>query len=731
MTLLPDSPWPAASLEQVEAAVGAPVSVVGLKELDRLEPGTTELLQRSPFAGIGYLDEQGAPVSTFVGGPEGFATVEDPRQVSLRLPDDAPPPRQGSGVGLVFLFPGVGEVLRVNGAVTATEHPRVRLRVEEVYVHCARAISRAALWDLPTARVRDLATPARAADPSGPLDDPEVAKVMANSPFLVLTSFAADGSADTSPRGDAPGFVHRLDADTLAIPDRKGNRRADTFHNLVDDPRISLAALVPGTSEVALVHGVGAMTTDPAVLAPMALNGVPPHAALLVRVHGAHVRQVQPIADAALWSDTSREVTARVPDLNALASRHIAQNSGAGAGAVMSFLVRLLETRPGLMTSVTRLGIGRALAREGYPPAGNDSRRRQARIVSLRRESADIVSVRLRALDRGGFTFLPGQFFTVATRVEGRMLRRAYSASDLPGKVLRLSIKRDDGGVVSTHFHRDARRGDVVELTGPSGEFTPLAAGGTHDLVLIGVGSGITPLHCTVRAALHAEGGRRVILLYGCRTEDIAFRRSLDRLAAKHPDRLVVRYLLSRPTPGWTGGVGRIGPQTLPALLDGAAVGDDATYWVCGPEGLMAGVREVLAGRGIPDSRIHEERFARGVPADHVEGPPETMTVTRNGTPLGELTVPGDSTILEAGLEAGLPMKYSCTVGECGECAVRLLSGKVAMSTPHCLSPDDLADGVVLTCVGRPTERSSIDVDHTLRHARSVGSGFASWQGQE
>ena len=96
---------------------------------------------------------------------------------------------------------------------------------------------------------------------------------IAASPFLVIGSSRANGAADVSPRGDAPGFVAVLDDNTLLLPDRAGNRRVDTLSNVVDNPNVGLIFFVPGMNETLRVNGTGEITADPALLVPLALFG--------------------------------------------------------------------------------------------------------------------------------------------------------------------------------------------------------------------------------------------------------------------------------------------------------------------------------------------------------------------------------------------------------------------------------------------------------------------------
>ncbi|MER5198646.1 2Fe-2S iron-sulfur cluster-binding protein [Streptomyces sp. NPDC002755] len=89
---------------------------------------------------------------------------------------------------------------------------------------------------------------------------------------------------------------------------------------------------------------------------------------------------------------------------------------------------------------------------------------------------------------------------------------------------------------------------------------------------------------------------------------------------------------------------------------------------------------------------------------------PQEMTVEEDGHPVGTATVEPGRTLLDAGLAAGLPMPYSCTVGNCGDCMVKLRSGEVAQNEPNCLTPRQKADGYVLTCVSCPLSEVTLDI---------------------
>lgn len=356
------------SVERLEAIIGTPSSTVVLKAVHTLDEGCRRVLAASPVAGFGFRDATGGPRTVVVGGAVGFARAESPTRLSLELPAGGPAPVLGSGVSLVLLVPGIGETLRVNGHLAALAGATAGIDVDEAYVHCARCVLRSGLWGgAPAGRDADPAAVPPPAAAAGPVADAAVAAFAAASPFVLVSSWDADGAGDTSPRGDAPGFVQVLDGETLAIPDRRGNKRADTLHNLLTDDRISLAALVPGRDDVLHLSGSGRISEDPALLATMRTGGTTPGLALLVHVHHARIEASGAVRGSALWDLAARAQPPADLDLNQVASQHMARNEGRGAAAALTrTLGRGLAGSPKLLKRAMDANYTRALKDEGY-----------------------------------------------------------------------------------------------------------------------------------------------------------------------------------------------------------------------------------------------------------------------------------------------------------------------------------------------------------------------------
>ncbi len=122
------------------------------------------------------------------------------------------------------------------------------------------------------------------------------------SPFLCVATVAPDGGLDVSPRGDGAGFVRILDDRTLLIPERPGNRIADTFINLLADPRVALLFLIPGVGDTFRVNGRAVITDDAELLAPSAVEGKPPKLGLLVSIEEAYTHCPKAMIRSDLWN---------------------------------------------------------------------------------------------------------------------------------------------------------------------------------------------------------------------------------------------------------------------------------------------------------------------------------------------------------------------------------------------------------------------------------------------
>lgn len=133
------------------------------------------------------------------------------------------------------------------------------------------------------------------------------------SPFVCVATGGPDGGMDVSPRGDPAGFVRVLDDRTLLLPERPGNRLADTLVNLLSDPRIALLFLIPGIGDTFRVNGTAVITDDHELLAPSAVNGKTPRLGILVTVREAYTQCAKALIRSDLWNPENHVDRAELP----------------------------------------------------------------------------------------------------------------------------------------------------------------------------------------------------------------------------------------------------------------------------------------------------------------------------------------------------------------------------------------------------------------------------------
>lgn len=229
----------------LEAVVGKIPFPVTLKVIDHLDQGALRWIAESPLMFAGFGD--GATISiTLGGGNPGFATAEAHEiRVPTALLDDPTLVRREAAFGSLFLLPGIGETLRVNGRVTEVRDSEIRIRVEECYGHCAKALIRSDFWGA-------------APDDNAPRD---AAGFISVSRFMALATIDANGHADLSPKGDPVGKMALAEAGRVWFADRPGNKRVDSFRNIIANRHAAAVFLIPGSTHVVRVAGTAAITT--------------------------------------------------------------------------------------------------------------------------------------------------------------------------------------------------------------------------------------------------------------------------------------------------------------------------------------------------------------------------------------------------------------------------------------------------------------------------------------
>ena len=132
--------------------------------------------------------------------------------------------------------------------------------------------------------------------------DGHMGRFIALSPMCLVATADATGKQDVTPRGDPPGAFKVIDEKTLAFADRPGNNRLDTLKNILENPEIALIFLLPGTNETVRVAGTARLSTDPELLASMAVQGKEPKCAIVISVRQAYLHCAKALLRSKLWT---------------------------------------------------------------------------------------------------------------------------------------------------------------------------------------------------------------------------------------------------------------------------------------------------------------------------------------------------------------------------------------------------------------------------------------------
>lgn len=329
---------------------------------------------------------------------------------------------------------------------------------------------------------------------------------------------------------------------------------------------------------------------------------------------------------------------------------------------------------------------------------------------------------------RDTFRYRQGQYLTLESEIDGETVRRSYSiCSGINDAAMQVAIKRVEGGIFSNFANDNLKPGDTVKVMPPQGSFyTELDANQNRNYLFIASGSGITPVVSNIKSILEEEPGSRVTLLFGNqRSNSIMFRESLSFLKNRYMAHFLWVNILSREDQGSDILNGRLnnrkGGELNKQLINLKSYDE---YFICGPESMISEVSRGLRGVGVSEDHIHYELFAasaedaRAVVEKHHARAKEygdqvsevTIIMDGRGSRL-DLSTNGEN-LLDAGINHGIDLPYSCKGGVCSTCKAKLVEGQVDMDITHGLEDGELENGFILTCQAHPiSDKVVVDFD--------------------
>lgn len=318
------------------------------------------------------------------------------------------------------------------------------------------------------------------------------------------------------------------------------------------------------------------------------------------------------------------------------------------------------------------------------------------------------------------FKFIQGQFLTLRADIDGEEVRRSYSiCSGVNDGHMRVGIKRVKGGKFSNYANDHFKPGMEVDVMPPQGNFyTQLDPANSKNYMCIAAGSGITPMISIMKSVLDTEPGSRVTLIYGnLRSNTVMFKDELNFIKNRYMNRFQWINIMDYEDQGADLLNGRIDNKKGYTLQKAGLIDIKSTdeAFICGPEAMMTEVSRGFRIEGLNDDQIHYELFASSSAdakatlekaqarvAQYGEEKTSKVTVMADGrSVMFDLATVGQN-ILDAGIDAGMDLPYSCKGGVCSTCKCKLVKGKVEMDISHGLEQHEIDGGYVLSCQAHP-----------------------------
>ena len=343
--------------------------------------------------------------------------------------------------------------------------------------------------------------------------------------------------------------------------------------------------------------------------------------------------------------------------------------------------------------------------------------------VSPEAAGAVAITFAIPEAERERFAFEPGQFLTLRATIDGQDVRRNYSISSPRSRLARegeleIGIRPVEGGLFSNWAARAIKAGDTLQVMPPDGRFVIKKKRAIHR-VGFAAGSGITPILSIAATTLEEQPDSKFTLIYGNRRmSTVMFNEDLQDLKDRFRDRLTMIHVLSRQAQEVDLLQGRIDGAKVRAIIQALLpVGSMDEVFICGPDEMITATENALVEAGVPADRIRTERFTTHLPAGaHPVGVSSTAEAAEAATKditmvlvldgkEHEIAIGPDEHLLDAGLNAGLDLPFSCKAGVCCTCRAKVTEGEVVMDKNFTLEADEVAQGYVLSCQARATTK--------------------------
>lgn len=306
------------------------------------------------------------------------------------------------------------------------------------------------------------------------------------------------------------------------------------------------------------------------------------------------------------------------------------------------------------------------------------------KVHNIKKETKDTITLCFKQPGLRKIKYKAGQYLTLSFRINGRKYTRPYSFSSAPSidSLLETTIKRVPEGIFSNYIHDNIQVGDIIEVMEPMGDFIHDHDDKVEQICFWGVGSGITPLISIMKEVLVSNPLIQVNLIYGNKNfESTIFLEAINELLKLYPNNLKVWHFHTQYNHDENHHFvksGRINKDFILDLLKDANV-EKIKHYICGPNDLKNTIKTALDILKCPKENVFSEDFELVKdPKDFEVILTQQIKINFEGKDTFVEVLKGKS-ILEAALDAGMELPYSCQTGSCNTCKGKLKAGGLRM----------------------------------------------------
>jgi len=345
------------------------------------------------------------------------------------------------------------------------------------------------------------------------------------------------------------------------------------------------------------------------------------------------------------------------------------------------------------------------------------------KIADIYKETKDcsVLSFEIPQELKQEFQYKQGQHLTLKSIINGQDTRRSYSLCSSPNEnIWKIAVKKINGGLFSTFVNDTLKKGDVIEVMAPNGEFNvEINADKPKNYIVFAAGSGITPILSIIKTHLISEPNSTFKMFYLNRTvKSIIFKEEIEQLKNTYFDRFEIFHFLTKEHRSIELLNGRFTKEKLQVLTKNIIdIPSTDECFICGPEQMIFLIRDELVAAGLDKNKIHYELFTSGITEEDkarmakivekkVEG--TDVTIIDGGKEFHFVMDDDFDNILDGALAAGADLPFACKGGVCSTCKCKVVSGTVEMKINYALDENEVAKGLVLSCQAVPTSEKVV-----------------------